>query len=45
MIKDDRWLSVQWVTGQVTRGRCSDGLGIIIEKRSEALVGIQLGLR
>jgi len=45
VIEDDRWLSVQRVTGQVTRGRCGDGSGVMIEKRSEALVRIQLGSR
>ena len=45
VIEDDRWLSVQRVMGQVTRGRCGDGSGVVIEKRSEALVRIQLGSR
>ncbi len=31
MIEGDRWLSIQRVTGQVTRGRCGDGSGIAIE--------------
>ena len=47
VIEDDRWLLVQRVMGQVTRGRCGDGSGVMIEKRSGALgrdpIGIEAG--
>ena len=45
VIKDDRWLSVQRVTGQVTRGRCGDGSGVTIRNDRGRLVEIQLGSR
>ena len=45
VIEDDHWLSVQRVTGQVTRGRCGDGAGITIRNDQGHLVEIQLGSR
>ena len=38
VIEGDRWLSIQWVTGQVTRGRCGDGSGIMIRNDQGRLV-------
>ena len=45
VIEDDRWLLVQRVTGQVTRGRCGDGSGVTIRNDQGRLVKIQLGSR
>ncbi|SRR6266571_363049 len=45
VIESDRWLSVQRVTGQVTRGRCGDGSGVTIRNDRGRLVEIQLGSR